>query len=358
MKSSSHKFQPLDLTLQEKFKKIIPNGTLSGTTWDAYHLDSFLKTNTQNYKAEYFIKKKKLLENKNLTLLSTGSNKSKESCIFRAKPRFTETCNDSSFNNFHQFYSELNALALTQADANLIKIENLPTIEDAYAQKAQVKEFKDSKLEPVKFPPANLSTSKEKRNELFDLQKNRKEYSKWKKELANLTKARRIVRNGFRSGALNFDHPLNNDSFYYKDVGQQLKKKNQIHILNQEKHRIYIDEHNKTNENIGFSNRNALNRSKSENKIYDEKNHKNIDDFWKCKKKNSIFTKRSKVSADRIFGTENEKYFLERAEFLKDADTRQKKYNIITHNTYEPEVDCKNFKKIRNKHLEDFYFKN
>lgn len=87
------------------------------------------------------------------------------------------------------------------------------------------KNYDESKLEPVKLPVKSLSTSKDKQRELWDIQNNRKEYSKWKKELANLTKAKRVLQSQFKSGAMNVDHPLNENSSFYSDMSQELKKK-------------------------------------------------------------------------------------------------------------------------------------
>ena len=359
MHSYPKKLKPLDLTLHEKFKYIIPNGKLSGSTWDAKHLDNFLQDNTRNYKFEYYQRKKEQLDNKNLTLLSAGTAKSKENCIFHSKPRFTDNYLDYTLNNFPQFFTELSSLALPQQKNNslLKKIETLPTIEDSYLHKAQMKEFDEKKLEPLQFPKSTLSSSKEKRSELFDLQKNRKEYSKWKLELANLTKKKRILQNGFRSGAMNIDNPLNDQSFYYKEISQELKRKNDNLLLREEKHRNFLDGQNKTNENIGFSNRYAAERTKTEDiAIFDEKKHKNINDFWNVKKKNSVFANRNKGTGERVFGSENLNYFLDRAVFLRDEDARQKKYNIVTLNYYDPEIKPDNFKKIRGKTSLDFDF--
>ena len=168
MRTYPIKLKPLEM----KLKYIIPNGHLSGTTWDAKHLDSFLQDNTQNYKNEYFEKKRQLLDLKNQTLLTAGTSKSKESCIFRSKPRFSNHPSGYTLNDFPQFFSDMNDMAITQNGSKPNKNTSLPTIEIAYSQKAQKKEFDESKLEPVRLPLKCLSTSKEKRNELSDLQNN------------------------------------------------------------------------------------------------------------------------------------------------------------------------------------------
>lgn len=131
MRAHPKKLKPLETTLPEKFRNEIPNGKFSGTTWDARHLDSFLKDNTPNYKVEYLEKKKQLLDLKNLTLLSSGTSKSKESCVFVAKPRFTDGLSGYPTNDFHQFFSDLNALAIMQ---NRYRPINFLTIENAYKE--------------------------------------------------------------------------------------------------------------------------------------------------------------------------------------------------------------------------------
>ena len=354
------KLKPLQTTtIIDKFKNVIPNGKLSGQTWDAKHLDNFLRDNTPNYKQDYLEKKQILIDIKNQTLLSAATNKSKESCIFRSKPRFSDNLADYSPNNFPQFFSDLNTFAINEKNnCFTTKIASLPTIEDAYTRQAHIKEFNEERLEPVKFPIPNITSSRERRKELYDFQINQREYSKWKKELANLTKKKRIVQNGFRSGALNIDNPLNDQSFYYNEISKKLKEKNDLLMMKEESHRKYIDEHNRTNENIAVDNRHAGNRVKTENIIFDEKTNKHVDDFWKVKRKNSSFSKRIKCSKDRVFGSENLNYLLDRAVFLRDAETRTKKYNIVSNNYYEPEINPDNFKKMRNRSTADFYFKN
>ena len=356
MRTYPKKLKPLETTLPEKFRNAVPNGKFSGTTWDARHLDSFLKDNTPNYKHEYLDRKQQLLDLKNQTLLSSGTSKSKESCIFVAKPRFTDEPSGYPTNDFHQFFSDLNTLAITQ---NRYRPINFPTIENAYKEQAKNKNFDENKLEPVQLPVKSLSTSKDKQKELWDLQNNRKEYSKWKKELANLTKAKRVLQSQFKSGAMNVDHPLNENSFYYSDMSQELKKKNQSFQLREESHRKYIDEHIRTCENIKFDNRHAWDRMKTEIINFDLRKKKNIDDFWKVKKKNSMSLVRNTATNDRIFGTDDKKnQLLGRAMFLREMETRNKKYNIVSLNYYEPEIKSEAFKKARDKNSSDFYFKN
>ena len=235
----------------------------------------------------------------------------------------------------------------------------LPTIEATYLQKSKERDFDETKLEPVKLPLKNLSTSKDKRNELWDLQKNRQEYAKWKKELANLTKKKRLLQNDFRSGALNVDNPLEEQSFYYNEIGKEMKKKHELSSFKEENHRKYLDDHIKTSENIGFSHRHAWNRTLEKLNDFDDLKKQNVDDFWKVKKKNSLYAVRNKRSKERIFGSEqNKTHLLGRAELLRERETHNRKYNIVTLNYYEPEIVEDAFLNRREKNYQDFYFKN
>lgn len=343
------KLDPLVLTFPERMHLSEPNAKLSGWTFDAKHLDSFLQNHNTPQNNEYFLKKQRLIDQKNQTILS---NKSKESCIFRSKPRF-----DPSPETFPEFFSEVNAMALTP-EASVSNIEGFSSLKEKFNELNKKKPLEDKLLKTEEF----LCSADQKKKEMLRLKEQRQQYAHWKKELALLTKKRRVMHCGFRSGALNFDNPLIENSYYYQDLPEKALQKEKNKSLHEEKHQVFLENSLKTHQNIEFCNRNAVwkNAKTAEvQSVFSPENKRNIDDFWKSKKKSSLFMERLQASKDRVFGKKevNDKSF-ERAVYLRDMETRNKDYNIVSLNQYQVQLKPTDYRREKQERNQIFYFKN
>lgn len=334
----------LNLTYSEKLHLLEPNAKLVGSTFDATHLDKFLKTHFSDYQKDFFLKKQAAADQKNQTLLT---NKSKESCIFKSKPRF-----DPVPESFRDFFSKINEMALTPNTS--IHLETgASSIEEKYSVVKTQRPKNEIMIENSNNQPISASS---KLNDMKTLSKKRQEYSLWKKELADLTKKQRVMRNGFRSGAMNIDNPLKENSYYYKDASSERKQELETLEKNREKHKMMIFTTSKTNPRIEFFNSNNENEKKKS--VFSPENKRNIDDWWVSKKKNPIFLDRLQNSKDRVFGKkEINDRSLERALYLKDQETRNKDYNIVSLNHYDVEVQPREFREFKEPRTKAFYFK-
>lgn len=359
----------------------IPNLKYQSNTWDAKHLDKFLK-NLSILKTE---KESLLLKNNNENIISiterdtneiikplekvyststlykscqkslhtnSKNSLSKESHYFRAQPRFKEKKSNYELNNFIKSFSSTNYLA--QEGSILLKSpkkvnkNSFNTFEEEYNHRLKTKTFDYSKLLPI-VKDNNICASKIKLNELKEIKNNRDNFKNWKENLADMNKYNRIIKNSYRSGVLNLDHPLNNQTIYYKDEWEKLNKKMIRENSENEKYRKFILQHTQTNDNISFFNKNSKERNEKFDNfpdIYDQRKKKNISDYWIGKKK--IENKEKNMKTDqRIFGNFVEKFYYGRAKHLLEEDNRGKNFNIIGNINSEVVLNDSIFEKER-----------
>lgn len=349
-------------------QNITPNLRYTSTTWDVRHLDKFLKKirggtlpeltfdenlneskeNVSNTKNVSQLKGISSVTQKNSNSLEKSkqslTNSEKESFYFRNQARLDPSDLKNKVLKLDNTYSSSNILAQNIKSLNKEKDDPINSFENKFEQVKNIKLFSWSNLSPKH--ENSLLTSKERMDEIRKVKLEQKEYKEWKKNLNFLNKQNRIIKNGYRSGILNIDNPAIDDTFYYKAESEELKSLKLRKEKNEEKHRNYIDEHLRTNEQISFFNKNAKQR-KSEfvnfPDIYDVVKKRNISDFWQGRKK--VERSQHQTSTyDNVFGRTNEKTYYGRAKYLLEEDCKGKNWYIIGNVTRQDVLKDGNFK--------------
>lgn len=351
---------------------ITPNLRYTSNTWDVRHLDKFLKkirgktlpeltfddnmneskvdnSNTKDVNqlkgiSSMLQKNSKSLEKSKNSL----ANSEKESFYFRNQPRLDPSELKHKMIKFDTTYSSSNILAQNIKTLNkeiiIEKDDKIKIFENKFDQMKNKKLFDLSNLSPA--DDNSLLTSKERMSNVRNVKIAQREYKEWKKNLNLLNKQNRIIKNEYRSGILNIDNPLLDDTFYYKAESENLKSLKSRQEKKNENHRNFIDEHRRTNDQISFFNKNAKQR-KSEfinfPDIYDSAKKRNISDFWQGRKKIETSQHQTPTHTN-LFGSTNEKTYYGRAKYLLEEDCKGKDWYIIGNVKREDVLKVGNFK--------------
>lgn len=150
--------------------------------------------------------------------------------------------------NFANEYSNINFLIASDYNKN-------PKANKFYDSNFIIKE-KNYEKDKLNLQYENLlSNAKNKRDELKITKENKEKFRKWKDEFMKLQKKFRVCKDGFKSGIINIDNPLNECTKLYKNEFEQIKKKELAKFIINDKHKKTLKELTKTNENIEFFNR-------------------------------------------------------------------------------------------------------
>lgn len=135
----------------------------------------------------------------------------------------------------------------------------------------------------------------------------------------------RLIKNAYKSGILNIDNPLNDESRVYKQEHEIFKKRQEYLNISKDRQAKMIAKYSETNQAIEF-----FNKRHSEKAIKMERIEDKITPNWSRKAHpNEDFLEKRKDTHTRVFSVEPVKYSLQRAYFLREKDVGKKDYSLI-----------------------------
>ena len=150
----------------------------------------------------------------------------------------------------------------------------------------------------------------------------------------------RIIKNAYKSGILNLDNPLNEQSRVYKDEHEIFKNRQKYLEISKERQTKMISKYSATNPAIEFFNRSII---KKENLNNQDK----ITPYWIRKAHPSQnFIEKWKDTHTRVFSVEPGRYDLNRAMFLREKDVGKKNYNLISETPNELDIRHREIMKV------------
>ncbi|EAR86673.1 hypothetical protein TTHERM_00041580 (macronuclear) [Tetrahymena thermophila SB210] len=370
------------------------NKKQSGNTWDSQHLDSFVANSPWATQSVYYQNngaqsqlgnrlqayspnnaslyqndpKKRMSQSQNQTRVysslknnSTMANKNKdsntnvrESFFFTSVSRFVDD-NNYKMIDYPDRYSNKNFLVSDRRDVDI----------NYYNKHFSVSKHTDNNSMKLSMcnQPVTLMTPAQKLDQLLNLKSEQKDFQNWKSEYAKMNKKYRVHKGMYPSGILQVDNPNNFESQLYSDEAKkeylQQVRKEQFKDL----HKDRLANLQRTNPQIEFLNN--YSQRVFPNKDYDDKvkapqlnasqykfQHQ-YDSLAEVKNSSQIFnnTQRERLTpnwnskrpvttnlgsqgidtGDRLFGAEAQNYSLVRAKYLREQDTKNRNFNIISY---------------------------
>lgn len=147
-----------------------------------------------------------------------------------------------------------------------------------------------------------------------------------------------LLKNSFKSGVLNLDNPLNEESRVYRLENELFQKKQAYLAISKERQGKMVAKYVSTSPLIEFNNR---------NKDISVENNEKITPYWNRKSKpKEEFLNKWKDTHTRVFSVEPVKYDLKRARFLREKDIGNKEYTLITETTNNIEIKPRDIVKV------------
>lgn len=309
--------------------KYIPNFTTTGKTWDVRHLDKFLNTSAwaQNspanspraHRATDFSSGSPISGFKSM---SPKGNTLKASFFMSNDPRDSKIQQkEYMLNIFRDFGSkgvrtDINTLALMSETDPQITQNHYSGYFSPYEKK-----FDPSKLEFAN-QPSPFMTPKQRQEQVQDIKANQAEFEKWNGRIKELTKRNRVYKNGYKSGILGVDGPLNSHTLMFREENDKFLTKQKDTETIENRRKKQLDTWTGSNSAVEFLNRKFNEDDVKPPKTMVEKNVKRHVDL--------PHVEAWKDSRARLFGEVNEKVSEQRRNHLIEMDNRGRNWNIIT----------------------------
>ena len=328
--------------LKEYFNNL-PNGKTVANTWDAKHLDRFLNSSqwglnpsamrtqaTFNHNSSSLPQARSTLrslstngpEGRGHSRTSGRNSAMGESLAFKLSGRCGPEKTDIYDFSYRFPDSNIN-IAVTNIPVNQSSLEN-------HYSKMFVRE-------PAPFTTPDLEFSikhdespdpRARRKQLEENIKNQHSFHEWKEKNKIVTKRNRVYHNQYRSGVVSLDHPLNDSTLIYREERDRLTQEKQERSKIEERHKEDLRHYTRTSEEIQFLNKRSklIDESPERLRAYSERPiaHGN-----RRARVGSEWARRVEETQDRIFGVEVKPYSVGRAEYLRNQETKGKRYNIL-----------------------------
>jgi len=182
------------------------------------------------------------------------------------------------------------------------------------------KSFDEKKLEYLD-QSCLLSGPRERRSQLMETKRHQEDLAKWKERKSEVNRKYRIHKNAFKSGILGLDTPLNEQTLLYKEESENLKTRREKTLVKERKRREFL-----TNVSLTSSMIEAMNKN------FDKKHTLPLLKIVERNSRKAVvapFTEKWKDSEERLFNQPLKRYSVERAEFLREKETRGRNWNFI-----------------------------
>ena len=307
--------------------KFEPNTKIYGNTWDAQHMDNFLNTSKWGCGIKYLaISPNSIrppLQKKLKASLSEDKTKLGNSYFFnhgRTDEQYVvnDFCHKLPENKFNELVCHPE-MKVAGEDVKSYFDQNF---------KRREKKFDPLKLCYTENDKTNVNLPHIKRAELEEMKQQRKLYDEWKQKNMEITKKQRIIKGGYSQGITGFDNPLLENTYTYKEEREKLD--NYLHEQQkiQERHKNDLLKYTRTNPEVIFHNKfgNELELNGELKKVL----NKPIVKLNTRKPIKEEFVMKSLNTHNRLFGSEVEKYSLQRAAFLREKELRGKTNDIVS----------------------------
>ncbi|CAD8170216.1 unnamed protein product [Paramecium octaurelia] len=206
--------------------------SLTGSSWDAKHLDTFLKHSKYSS-----MRQTQDLDNQ-AVLVGSGQN---QSFFFRRQqpriiPEYIDYLNMSKINHIVSDHP------VNHSQEVITKRLEVP--EKNYEQQ----NLALSQVITLKKPSGYLA-------ELKETQEQQKKYHQWREEFSEANKAYRKIRQAYKSGIIGIDNPTIENSELYKEENQKYKQKQESRIIHSINRQQSLEKYQRANPNIEFDNR-------------------------------------------------------------------------------------------------------
>ncbi|CAD8090793.1 unnamed protein product [Paramecium sonneborni] len=206
--------------------------SLSGSSWDAKHLDTFLKQSKYSS-----LQQTQELDNQ-AVFVGSGQN---QSFFFRRQqpriiPEYIDYLNMSKINHIVSDHP------INHSQEVIKKRLQLP--EKNYDEQ----NLALSQIITLKKPSGYLA-------ELKQTQEQQKKFHQWREEFSEANKAYRKIRQAYKSGIIGIDNPTILNSELYKEEHQKYQQKQENRIIHSIKRYQSLEKYSSANPNIEFDNR-------------------------------------------------------------------------------------------------------
>jgi hypothetical protein len=163
------------------------------------------------------------------------------------------------------------------------------------------------------------------------------------KEKEQKTRRDRLIKNAYKSGILNIDNPLNDESRVYHQEHEIFKKREEYLTISKDRQAKMIAKYSNTNPTIEFFNkRHSLGVLTKEK----EKIEKITPNWTRKAHPTEDFLERRKDTHTRVFSVEPGNYNLQRAMFLREKDVGKKDYTLINETPNKLELRHREIMKV------------
>lgn len=212
----------------------------------------------------------------------------------------------------------------------LLSNMNTENLDNHYKQNLIIgdKLFDSSKVEFAKSEERGLISPQQRRKELEEAVKHQMEMARWNDKIRGLTKKNRVYKNGFRSGIVGLDSPVNPETIFYSEEGQKFQETLKKAEKHGESRMRRLSNKAGTNASVEFFNRK-----------FDEKTVRPPVRVVERNAKKVVELPHVKVWGDtnhRLFGEVQKKTKEERKQYLVGQETRGRAWDIITMRTDLP----------------------
>eukprot|EP00825_Cyclidium_porcatum_P025241 TRINITY_DN27492_c0_g1_i1.p1 TRINITY_DN27492_c0_g1~~TRINITY_DN27492_c0_g1_i1.p1 ORF type:complete len:288 (+),score=31.28 TRINITY_DN27492_c0_g1_i1:218-1081(+) len=256
------------------------------------------------------------------------SQSTRQSFFFTSVPR-KQGENRFQISDFKNNYSNKNFLVIDQS-------VNQQTAQQYYQTRFTVPEkpFELQKLEMSK-QPLNYQKPSSRLEELKNVKSNQKMYQQWKSIFNEKSKSYRYHKQAFTSGIICLDNPGNVNSKLYEQEAKYLDKLKKDHETIVDRHKKQVEKYNETAQEIEFCNPKTKQQQPAT-----QQNHIKICPYWNQKQQvQDGFMQQYKNSQDRLFGAYVNNYSLQRADYIRKCETRERNYDII--GNFDNKIDIK-----------------
>ncbi|CAD8094011.1 unnamed protein product [Paramecium primaurelia] len=283
--------------------------SLTGNSWDAKHLDTFLKQSKYSS-----IRQTQDLDNQT-NFIGSGQN---QSFLFRRQqsriiPEYIDYLNMSKINHIVSDHPVNNSQEVIT--------KRLEVPQKNYDQQ----NLALSQVITLKKPSGYLA-------ELKETQEQQKKFHQWREEFSEANKAYRKIRQAYKSGIIGIDNPTIENSELYKEDHQKYKQKQESRIIHSINRQKSLEKYSSANPNIEFDNKkydDSLSQINQTRKL-GQYPYQTFEMDYKWMHKKTINPCQN--TQQRLFGGINKisRAASLRAENIKNQELRGRDYNCIS----------------------------
>jgi len=289
--------------------RLLPNNTLRGNTWDANHMDRFLKSQwadrqTLDQTATHVegVQERRGKQ----TVASTNI---RPSACFISIPKGHDSSQFRDDNDLGNVFTEWN----DSRDKAAQRVKGQVAVDPAKLSNTS---------NPNINPNSGLAVPSERRQEIREVQDERKRHTMAKEELSLYKKRERIIKNGYRNGVLGLDSPDKPDSVYFRDLQQARREEAERKAVILQRRQEDLNKYRSASSDIPFSNPGY------ESPIKKPANARQVSPDWKSKR---VSGQRFLDSHQRLFIEDKPKQMgQERMKNMLKNETKGRKFDIIS----------------------------